>query len=153
MAMTMMTFVTDAPRQCGIVKLDGRGCVIEFHEKSPDPPGALASAAVYIVEPEVADYAQARRASDFSTQVVPHFVGRIHTFHNALYHRDIGTLPSLLQAQFDYPLACAAAGEGPDHWHGLLTRDAGALNRDLLETVKSLLDTADKSASAPISRS
>jgi mannose-1-phosphate guanylyltransferase len=99
-AMTMMTFVTDAPQHCGIVKLDPRGTVVEFHEKSPNPPGNLASAAVYILEPEVIEFAQSRHAKDFSTEVVPHFVGRIHTFHNDRYHRDIGTLASLLQAHF-----------------------------------------------------
>src|SRR6266700_814350 len=143
-AMTMMTFLTDAPRQCGIVRLDPQGTVIEFHEKSPDPPGNLANAAVYLVEPEVIDYARSlrRRVLDFSTEVLPHFVGRIHTFHNGLYHRDIGTLPGLVQAQFEYPVAGAMASEGPDALHGLLARDGGTLGRTLVRTVTAALDAS-----------
>ena len=140
-AMTMMTFVTDAPQQCGIVKLDARGTVVEFHEKSRNPPGNLASAAVYIVEPEVIDYARQRGASDFSTEVVPHFIGRIHTFQNDRYHRDIGTVHSLVRAQFEYPVACATApSKCTDAWHGLLSRNQQTLAHDLLAKLTETLD-------------
>jgi mannose-1-phosphate guanylyltransferase len=131
-AMTMMTFVTDAPRQCGIVKLDAQGGVVEFHEKSPDPPGNLANAAVYIVEREVVDHARSlgRPVLDFSTEVLPHFVGHIHTFHNSLYHRDIGTVVDLIRAQFEFPLARArAADAGAQSWRRLM----GGGQRDDLE--------------------
>ena len=43
---------------------------------------------------------------DFSTEVLPHFVGRINTFHNGIYHRDIGTLDSLQAAQREYAARC-----------------------------------------------
>jgi mannose-1-phosphate guanylyltransferase len=139
-AMTMMTFVTDTPAQCGIVKLDARGTVVEFHEKSPNPPGNLANAAVYIVEPEVIDHARSRSVSDFSTEVVPHFVGRIHTFHNSRYHRDIGTLPNLLQAQFDYPIAYAHGAPGrPDPWYGLMGQEGNIARHNFLSTLRNLL--------------
>jgi mannose-1-phosphate guanylyltransferase len=142
-AMTMMTFVTDAPRQCGIVKLSARGTVIEFHEKSPDSPGNLASAAVYIVEPDVIDYARTRGVSDFSTEVVPHFVGRIHTFHNSRYHRDIGTLLSLVRAQFEYPIACAMARSGgPDQWYGLMTGNHRALAGNFLSKITDAIEAS-----------
>ena len=39
---------------------------------------------------------------DFSTEVLPHFLGRINTFHNDDYHRDIGTMQSLLAARAEY---------------------------------------------------
>jgi len=44
---------------------------------------------------------------DFSTEVLPHFMGRINTFHNGIYHRDIGTVESLRAAQIDFPAAMA----------------------------------------------
>jgi mannose-1-phosphate guanylyltransferase len=144
-AMTMMTFVSDAPRECGIVKLDPHGTVIEFHEKSPDPPGNLANAAVYIIEPEVIDYAHSlgRAVLDFSTEVLPHFVGRIHAFHNGAYHRDIGSLAALLRAQFEYPVARAmVAKAGPDPWHGLMAREHGALGRAFTDALRAALDDA-----------
>jgi mannose-1-phosphate guanylyltransferase len=107
--MTMMTFETDAPTQCGIVKLDAGGVATELHEKSANPPGNLANAAVYIVEPEVTAFLEGLGKSviDFSTEVLPNFLGQIHTFHNSIYHRDIGTVASLAQAQLEFPCAVA----------------------------------------------
>ena len=100
---TMMTFATDSPATCGIVELDDRGCVTAFHEKVPNPPGNRANGAVYIVEPEVIDFMQAlaRPVIDFSLDVIPHFLGRIGTWHNSGIHRDIGSLQSLAAAQHE----------------------------------------------------
>jgi mannose-1-phosphate guanylyltransferase len=39
---------------------------------------------------------------DLSTEVIPQFVGRICTFHNTGYHRDIGTPESLLKAEVEF---------------------------------------------------
>ena len=39
---------------------------------------------------------------DISTEVLPNFIGKIYTYHNNQYHRDIGNLASLLIAQNDY---------------------------------------------------
>jgi len=104
---TMMTFHTDAPQTCGIVELDPQGAVIAFHEKVKSPPGNLANAAVYILAPTVIDFMAGlgKEVLDFSTEVLPHFMGRINTFHNTVYHRDIGTLESLMFAQTEYPAA------------------------------------------------
>ncbi len=104
--MTMMTFMTDSPETCGIVELDEQGIVRAFHEKVSHPPGRLANAAVYILSPAVIEYIASlgKEAVDFSTEVLPHYLGRINTFHNAVYHRDIGTVDSLERAQREYPL-------------------------------------------------
>jgi mannose-1-phosphate guanylyltransferase len=104
---TMMTFHTDVPETCGIVELDERGAVRAFHEKVKNPPGNLANAAVYILAPTVIDFIAGlgKEVVDFSTEVLPHFMGRINTFHNAVYHRDIGTVESLTLAQSEYPVA------------------------------------------------
>lgn len=105
--LTMMTFHTDVPETCGIVELDDRGAVRSFHEKVAAPPGNLANAAVYILSPTVVEFIASlgREVIDFSTEVLPHFMGRINTFHNDVYHRDIGTLESLTLAQSEYPVA------------------------------------------------
>lgn len=99
--MTMMTFETDDPRSCGIVEEDAAGVVRAFHEKVANPPGNHANAAVYIFEPAVVDFIAGlgRPVVDLSTEVIPHFVGRIATFHNSGYHRDIGTPESLALAE------------------------------------------------------
>jgi mannose-1-phosphate guanylyltransferase len=103
-AITMMTFETDAPQTCGIVELDSAGLVQRFHEKVAHPPGNRANAAVYIIEPKVVDFLASIGSAkiDFSTEVIPHFLGRIGVFHNADYHRDIGSLESLLAAEREY---------------------------------------------------
>lgn len=99
---TMMTFDTDAPRSCGIVETDDQGVVLAFHEKVVNPPGKRANAAVYMLEPDVLEWMERHpEVSDFSTGVLPQYIGRIATWHNADVHRDIGTLPALRAAQSD----------------------------------------------------
>ena len=107
---TMMTFKTDMPEACGIVELDARGAVQAFHEKVASPPGHLANAAVYIFSPAVMDFIASlgKPVVDLSTEVLPHFIGRINTFENDVYHRDIGTLESLQRARVEYPIASLA---------------------------------------------
>lgn len=101
---TMMTFVTDVPQSCGIVEVDERGIVVGFHEKVPNPPGNCANAAVYIFEPDVIAFLSqlGDRVIDLSTEVLPHYLGRICTFDNADYHRDIGTPESLAAAEREF---------------------------------------------------
>ncbi|WDZ94299.1 nucleotidyltransferase family protein [Herbaspirillum sp. WKF16] len=108
-ALTMMLFHTSNPRSCGIVELDSAGIVQGFHEKVDNPPGDLANAAVYILEPEVLQFiASLERAEvDFSTEVIPYFVGRIFTYLNDDYHRDIGTVASWREAQDDFSMPSA----------------------------------------------
>ncbi len=103
--LTMMTFETDTPQTCGIVEEDSRGVVTGFHEKVPHPPGNHANGAVYIFEPTVLDFLAATGKSviDLSTEVIPSFMGRICTFHNHGYHRDIGSLESLRKAETEFP--------------------------------------------------
>jgi len=101
---TMMTFRTDAPQTCGIVEVDARGVVTAFHEKVANPPGDRANAAVYIFEPDIVDFLAGlgREVVDLSTEVIPAFVGRISTFHNSDFHRDIGTPESLQRAEAEF---------------------------------------------------
>ena len=99
---TMMTFDTPMPETCGIVETDPAGVVIGFHEKVVDPPGNRANGAVYMLEPEVLDWLADHPAVwDFSTGVLPNFVGKIATWHNSGTHRDIGTPEMLALAQQD----------------------------------------------------
>ena len=101
---TMMSFETTDPGSCGILELDKDGIVIEFHEKVANPPGNLANAAVYILEPEIFKFLNDlnKNVIDFSTEVLPNFLGRIYTWHNDKYHRDIGTPQSYETANVDF---------------------------------------------------
>lgn len=97
---TMMTFDTPTPSACGIVETDQLGVVTAFYEKVPNPPGNRANGAVYLLEPEVLEWINEHpEAQDFSTQVLPRFLGRIATWHNDRVHIDIGTIESLSRAQ------------------------------------------------------
>ena len=102
---TMMTFASDAPQTCGIVVEDARGIVREFHEKVRNPPGNRANGAVYIFEPEIIEFIESlgKPVVDLSTEVLPRYLGRICTFFNSDYHRDIGSSESLMKAELEYP--------------------------------------------------
>jgi mannose-1-phosphate guanylyltransferase len=99
---TMMTFETDNPKTCGIVELDASGVVQAFHEKVSNPPGNLANAAIYLIEREVLDWIQKDSSiTDFSTQVLPNFIGKIATWKNENTLKDIGNPQALKNAQND----------------------------------------------------
>lgn len=99
---TMMTFSTDSPQSCGIVETDDAGVVTAFHEKVSNPPGNRANAAIYLLEPQVLEWLESQtKITDFSTEVLPRYVGRISTWHNSGIHRDIGILSELRAAQTD----------------------------------------------------
>lgn len=101
---TMMTFFTDSPKTCGIVKVDKENRVIGFFEKVDNPPSNLANGAVYILEPSVISFLGSlnKEVIDFSTDVIPNYIGKINVFMNSIYHRDIGNLESYARAQKEY---------------------------------------------------
>jgi len=101
---TMMVFKTDVPESCGIVELDSMGILRRMHEKVENPPGNLANAAVYIMERSVLEFIEkiGRKKVDLSTEVIPYFINKIYTYHNQIYHRDIGSLSSLRKANEDF---------------------------------------------------
>lgn len=111
---TMMTFNAPDPKSCGIVEIDNEGVVVAFHEKVEEPPGDLANAAVYILEPSVMAFLASleKEVIDFSTDVLPNYVGKINTFHNHIYHRDIGTPEGLSLAQTEYLLVLTRRKDG-----------------------------------------
>lgn len=102
--MTMMLFRTPTPETCGIVELDEKGIVVAFHEKAEHPPGNLANAAVYLMEPEVFAILEksGEKTPDLSLDLAPHCLGEIFTWINNDYHRDIGTPESYHAAQSDF---------------------------------------------------
>jgi mannose-1-phosphate guanylyltransferase len=105
-AATMMTFRTDVPSACGIVEIDARGVLTGYHEKIADPPGNLANGAVFVLDAEILALTRAHpEATDFCRDIVPLGLGRVATFENTRYHRDIGTPQALERARAD-----AAAG-------------------------------------------
>jgi len=113
---TMMTFESDRPKECGIVELDSRGVVVGYHEKVPNPPGVLANAAVFIFDVAIHGFLRDNpEAFDLCADAIPRLIGRLNTYHNSIYHRDIGTPDS-------YRLAVVAANSNLNQmggWTGL----------------------------------
>lgn len=102
--LTMMTFDSSTPESCGIIEENQNGLVVQFHEKVANPPGHRANAAVYIFGSEVLEMIRQHPTAtmDFSLDIIPRCLGRINTFHNHLYHRDIGTMSSWMASQLDF---------------------------------------------------
>ena len=98
---TMMLFRTDAPSQCGIAKLDSTQRIVEFAEKPERPQSNLANAGLYVVTDDAFREIAAMRKFDFGYDVLPSFVGRMRGWVWDGYHRDIGDLQALKQAQDD----------------------------------------------------
>ena len=98
--MTMMTFRTNDPSSCGIVDLDERGVVIDFHEKNASSLGDLANGAVYILSSELLKKLEDDffAAKDFSIEVLNHFKGFIYTYETSEIFLDIGTPEKYNQA-------------------------------------------------------
>jgi mannose-1-phosphate guanylyltransferase len=101
---TMMTFKTDTPQTCGIVELDPEGLVRRFHEKAPAPPGDLANAAVFLFGQDAWGIIEALGdVYEISLDILPRLLGRINTWHNLIYHRDIGNQRALQAAEQEFP--------------------------------------------------
>jgi len=122
---TMMTFDTQTPKTCGIIETDNNGVVQAFHEKVENPPGNHANAAVYIVEPQIISFLSKMNQTeiDFSTEVIPHYLGKIYTWHNNIYHRDIGTIDDYITAQIEYPEVHEMPAEH-DSWKEIIDGDS-----------------------------
>jgi mannose-1-phosphate guanylyltransferase len=101
---TMMTFRTTEPENCGILEVDNNGIVKNFFEKIQNPPSNLANGAAYIMSPHIINYLESlnKEVIDFSTEVIPFYMGKINTFFNDDFHRDIGNIASLTIAREEY---------------------------------------------------
>lgn len=138
--MTMMIFETPDPQSCGIVELDYQFVVQAFHEKVVNPPSYLANGAVYIFEPSVVDWMAGlgKTQVDISTEVIPHFLGQIFTYRNMLYHRDIGTMESWIEANHQFP-HIPAVKQNINVWSEILMGGDG----QLVDTLERLLVNFD----------
>jgi mannose-1-phosphate guanylyltransferase len=98
--MSMMTFRTKTPSLCGIVELDKRNIVIDFHEKISNPPSNLANSAIYILTPELMKILdkEMKFVKDFSLEVIHQFIGRIYSYETKELFYDIGTPEEYLKA-------------------------------------------------------
>ncbi|MFP4145144.1 MAG: nucleotidyltransferase family protein [Phycisphaeraceae bacterium] len=106
---TMLLFHAERPESCGIAELDAEQRVVSFVEKPDEPKSDLANAGLYVFSREAWDEAAAIGGRDIGFDVLPRFVGRMRGWAFDGYHRDIGTLESLAQAERDAPRVSAEA--------------------------------------------
>ena len=98
---TMMLFESDNPTSCGVVTLDAEQRVIEFFEKVNKPPTNLANAAIYLFDESLASFIATlpEQYSDISVDLMPKLLGKMNTWLNDGYLRDIGNPQSLAIAE------------------------------------------------------
>ena len=98
-----MTFFSNKPEECGIVKADSEATIISFYEKKINPKSNLANGAVFIIEPKVLEFVKnyPYEKFDFSKDIIPHFIYKSRIWHNNFYHKDIGSNQSILEIEND----------------------------------------------------
>ena len=101
---TILTFKTDNPKECGIIEVNNESIVTKYVEKPIEPEGILANGGIYIIEPCVYQYILENKeiCTDIAKDILPNFLNRIYTVYNNGLHRDIGTLDSLRIARNFY---------------------------------------------------
>ena len=99
--MTMLTFETNTPSNCGIVEIDHEQVVQAFYEKMRIHLGNRANGALYAFEQDLLDQLNLMNPSpkDFSTEVIPKLLSQIQTWHTQDAYLDIGTPEALASAQ------------------------------------------------------
>jgi len=95
---SMMTFITEDPSSCGIVKLDQSKVVVEFHEKSVANNGNLANAAIYIFSKEILSKIRHMELNDISLDLLPMMLGSIYSIETDSLMIDVGTIENYRKA-------------------------------------------------------
>lgn len=99
--LTMLTFNTKNPENCGIVKVNDQGIVQDFFEKESKYNGNIANGAVYLFDYNFLEWLVENypKAKDFSTEIIPNLIGKIFTSHTNMTYIDIGTPEELNKAR------------------------------------------------------
>ena len=99
--MTMLTFNTDNPKNCGVVLTDTEKRITNFFEKVDNPPTKIANAAIYLFDDIFIENLPQKQTNlyDFSKDIIPLFIDKIYTYHTNNYFIDIGTKENLIKAK------------------------------------------------------
>lgn len=97
----VLTFLTDDPRQCGVMLTDKRGVLRSFFEKVSDPPSNQASAATFIFDSRLFSRLDdlSPVMTDISRDLLPHLVNRLVAVLHDSDVIDIGTRAGLDRAR------------------------------------------------------
>ena len=99
--LTMLTFESNNPQECGVVEINSKGIVQNFFEKVENPPCNIANGAVFVFDYELIIFLRSLKTCffDFSKEVLPKLLGRIYTYHTSYNFIDIGNPNNLKKAQ------------------------------------------------------
>ena len=98
--MTMLTFYTEEPKNCGIVVLN-QNIVVDFKEKKDIFYGNLANGAIYILTKDLLNDIHEGKLDnpiDFSLEIIPQLIGKIWNYTINETYIDIGTIDNLKKA-------------------------------------------------------
>ncbi len=98
--LTMLTFETSNPSECGIVEIDEKNIIKQFHEKVANPPGNLANGAVYAFSEDFIEYVfkMQKTIEDISNDLIPLLSNKIFTYKTTSNFLDIGSHANLKKA-------------------------------------------------------
>ena len=97
---TMVTFISENPKECGIVEVDKNNLLIDFEEKPSNPKSSLANGAIYVFDERfLRKFNKLKKFSDFSKDVILNFKGQIHTWFTNDVLIDIGNPRALEKAR------------------------------------------------------
>ena len=90
--LSVALYETNVPKQCGIVeKMDDSGKILKFVEKPDHPRSNLASAAIFLMSPDiVADFPD-KKEFDFSKTILPLYQNDMYGYLIKGFNIDIGT--------------------------------------------------------------
>jgi len=91
--MTMGTFPTDSPEQCGIVEVGKDNFINSFYEKVPNAPSNQANSAIYLFKKQATTIIQSLspKENDISKHLIPKFIGLCKAYELSGNFIDIGT--------------------------------------------------------------
>lgn len=99
--LSMVTFTTNNPKECGIVQVDDEGIMQNYFEKTLNPPSNIANGAIFAFEENFLDFFSLMPPTynDFCADIVPQLKGKIQTYYTNSILIDIGRLDSLKLAR------------------------------------------------------
>jgi mannose-1-phosphate guanylyltransferase len=96
-SMSLVAFRTSEPEQCGILRVNERGVLSGYWEKSNEVHGNLANGGIYILSPEIVFASKGKK--DFAGEVLPNLTGQVFVWEQTGPFVDIGTRTRLDHAR------------------------------------------------------
>jgi len=98
--LSIALFHVNNPEQCGIVeKINQNNLITAFVEKPKETNSNLASAAIFITSPKIFKDFPNKEKFDFSSEILPKYIGKMYGYTIKGFNIDIGTPKTFKYAQ------------------------------------------------------